>query len=188
MGDGLSAQHCKNRWNIYLKHWQKGLKSANWQPDEVPHPTTVLTYTQSLTFLLPCIQVKRLLELAPQHSTQKGTDWTAIGNELGRAPMDCLSKYRLIQYSKMNKGHFSAEEDALIRQRVEEWGDKGDGLWVALEEEMDRPGNYIRARWLILHDTNTTFWTDEMVCISVIAYYEVHIWIINYDTLILCGT
>ena len=45
MGDGLSAQHCKNRWNIYLKHWQKGLKSANWQPNEVPHPTAVLTYT-----------------------------------------------------------------------------------------------------------------------------------------------
>ena len=29
VGDGRSAQHCSNRWNIYLKHWQKGLKSVN---------------------------------------------------------------------------------------------------------------------------------------------------------------
>ena len=78
--------------------------------------------------------------------------------------MDCTNKYNNKQYSKMDQGHFTAE-DALIRQRVEEWGDKGDGLWVALEKEMDRAGKNIRARWLILHDTKTTFWTDEMVCI-----------------------
>ena len=46
----------------------------------------------------------------------------------------------------MKLGHFTAEEDALIQQRVKEWGDKGNGLWVALENEMGRPYASIRHR------------------------------------------
>ena len=91
--------------------------------------------------------MKRLLELVSQHRTDKGTCWKAIGEELGIVPKDCRSKYKLIQYSDMKLGPFTAEEDALIRQRVEEWGDKGNGLWVALEKEMDRSGKNIRHRW-----------------------------------------
>ena len=117
-----------------------------------------------------------MLELVSQHSTQKGTDWTVIGKELGRAPMNCKSEYRSIQYSKMDQGPFTAEEDVLICQRKEEWGDKGDGLWVALEKEMDRPGGSISKRWLILHDANNTMWTDEMVCtIYYIHYMHVYL-------------
>ena len=100
-----------------------------------------------------------MLELVPQHlipsywstqyqvMTQEHTDWKAIGMELGRAPKDCNLKYNLIHYRQMKKGHFTAEEDALICQRVKEWGDKGKGLWVALEKEMDRPGSNISKRW-----------------------------------------
>ena len=75
------------------------------------------------------------------------TDWKAIGEELGRVPQDCSSKYNLIQSGQMKKGPFTAEEDALIRQRVEKWGDKGIGLWVALEKEMGRAGKHINKRW-----------------------------------------
>ena len=100
-----------------------------------------------------------MLELVPQHvipphwspqqkvMTMEHTDWKAVGMELGRAPKDCTNKYKLIQHSQMKKGPFTAEEDALIRQRVEEWGDKGNGLWVALEKEMGRPDSSIRSRW-----------------------------------------
>ena len=89
-----------------------------------------------------------MLELVPQHRTDKGTDWKAIGEELGIVPKDCSSKYRTIQYSDMRQGNFTAEEDALICQRKEEWGDQGIGLWVALEKEMGRPDSIIRKRWL----------------------------------------
>ena len=75
------------------------------------------------------------------------TDWKAIGEELGRVPQDCSSKYNLIQSGQMKKGPFTAEEDALICQRVKEWGDKGKGLWVALEKELNRMANSIRQRW-----------------------------------------
>ena len=96
------------------------------------------------------------------------TDWTAIGEELGRVPHDCNTKYRHMQESQMKQGPFTAEEDALIRQRVEEWGDKGKGLWVALEKEMGRVGSRINKRSLILHNCNNMHWTDDMVCIVYI--------------------
>ena len=100
-----------------------------------------------------------MLELVPQHlipsywstqykvMTQERTDWKAIGKQLGRVPKDCNAKFNNIQSSKLKKGPFTAEEDALICQRKEEWGDKGNGLWVALEKEMDRPGKLISERW-----------------------------------------
>ena len=54
MGDGLSAQQCSNRWNIYLKHRQKGLSSGNWQANEVvPHPHCY--YFNLYRHLLHCI-------------------------------------------------------------------------------------------------------------------------------------
>ena len=100
-----------------------------------------------------------MLELVRQHvipsywsdrlntMTQQYTDWKAIGIELGRAPKDCNLKYKSIHYGQMKKGPFTAEEDALICQRVEEWGDNGKGLWVKLEKEMGRLGINIRQRW-----------------------------------------
>ena len=100
-----------------------------------------------------------MLELVPQHlipsywsthlkaMTLERNDWKTIGKKLNRAPGDCGSKYNLIKQREMKKGHFTAEEDALICKRVEEWGDKGNGLWVALEKEMDRPGKLISERW-----------------------------------------
>ena len=80
------------------------------------------------------------MELVPQHvipshwstrlkvMTAVQTNWRAIGEELGRVPQDCRNKYKLIRESKLKKGPFTVEEDALICQRVEEWGDKGNGL------------------------------------------------------------
>ena len=100
-----------------------------------------------------------MLEVVPQHlissywsdqykvMTQDRTDWKAIGRELGRSALNCKSKYKLIQYSHKKQGRFTAEEDALICQRVKEWGDKGKGLWVALEKEMGRADVQISKRW-----------------------------------------
>ena len=99
------------------------------------------------------------MELVPQHviawdwNTQfkvmkmERTDWRAIGKELNRAPKDCRSTYSSVLLSRREKGPFTAEEDALISQRVGEWGDKGNGLWVALEKEMDRPAGQVKQRW-----------------------------------------
>ena len=79
--------------------------------------------------------------------TQERIDWKAIGQVLGRVPQDCVHKWNSIQQSKMKKGPFTAEEDALIRQRVAEWGDKGNGLWISLQEEMGRSDKNIINRW-----------------------------------------
>jgi len=79
--------------------------------------------------------------------TQERIDWMAIGQELGRVHGDCAHKWDSILASKMKKGPFTPVEDALIRQRVLEWGDKGQGLWASLQEEMGRHANSINQRW-----------------------------------------
>ena len=81
--------------------------------------------------------------------TKESIDWKAIGEELKRVPIDCQHKWKSILASQLKKGPFTAEEDALIRQRVAEWRDqgKGKGLWVSLEKEMGRSGKNIRDRW-----------------------------------------
>jgi hypothetical protein len=85
--------------------------------------------------ILACMQAARLEELA-------------IAQALGRVPKDCKDKHNLLLASRMKQGPFRAEEDKLIRRRVQEWGDRGRGLWVALQEEMGRPLARIRRRWL----------------------------------------
>lgn len=116
----------------------------------------IITYTSKSHLLR---QLAALPGLVEQHTikpywslqlkvmTQERIDWSAISQELGRVPSDCYVKWRSVLQSKMKKGPFSAEEDALIRQRVAEWGDKGKGLWISLQEEMGRPGDKIGQRW-----------------------------------------
>ena len=116
--------------------------------------------------------------------TQERTDWKAIGSKLGRVPNDCYNKYKSIQESQMKKGPFTAEEDALIRQRVEEWGDKGIGLWVALEKEMGRAAKQINKRWLIQRDINKMLWTDEMVYTYVLILSLFKIYTLLLTTII----
>ena len=137
-----------------------------------------------------------MLELVPQHvipshwctrrkaMTKEHISWMAIGRELGRVPHDCYAKHKSIVERQMKKGHFTAEEDALIRQRVEEWGDKGIGLWVALEKEMGRAAKQINKRWLIQRDLNNTLWTDEMVYTYVLILSLFKIYTLLLTTII----
>ena len=75
--------------------------------------------------------------------------WTKLGKELNVMPRECQDKWRDIRQQKMKKGHFSAAEDALLLQRVKEWGDPKarKGLWVALVKELNRPADSLVQRW-----------------------------------------
>ena len=42
---------------------------------------------------------------------------------------------------------FTQEEDEIIKKRVLEWGDKGSGLWVSIQKELNRPASNIIYRW-----------------------------------------
>lgn len=106
-----------------------------------------------------CPQERQLEELVPQHvikphwnklqnaMTQERTDWAAIGKVLNRISANCKAKWNRMQASKLKKGTFTSEENALIRQRVAQWGDKGQGLWTSLQQEMGRPASVIRSVW-----------------------------------------
>lgn len=79
--------------------------------------------------------------------TQERIDWIVIGKLLSRIPLVCSNKWNSLLTRNMRKGRYTAEEDALIRQRVEEWGDKRNGLWASLEKEMGRSGLAITRHW-----------------------------------------
>ena len=103
--------------------------------------------------------MKFLEQLVPQHvikphwsnrlnaETREFIDWQAIGKQIKRVPNECSNKWIDVQASRLKQGRFSAEEDALIRQRVAAWGDKGNGLWVSLQQELGRAASVIQARW-----------------------------------------
>lgn len=103
--------------------------------------------------------METLLQLVPKHlikshwsdelnvMTRERIDWIAIADKLNRIPKDCKRRWLKHKYSKLNRGPFTAEEDELILQRVAEWGNKGNGLWVGLMQEMGRPPVCISCRW-----------------------------------------
>ena len=76
------------------------------------------------------------------------TNWQEVSKLMNRTAKDCWQKWNSMQASRMKKGPFTAEEDAIIIQRVTEWGDKGKGLWVSLDKELGRPNYNIRQRWI----------------------------------------
>jgi len=63
---------------------------------------------------------------------------------------------------------FTPEEDEIIKKRITDWADKGTGLWVALQDELNRSAATIRYRWTFkLNKHNQTYktsdWTEEEV-------------------------
>src|SRR2546430_258626 len=83
-----------------------------------------------------------LLPTEERHKTDghKGaTNWILISKELNRGYLDCQWKSESLCLATLKKGPFTSEEDAIIVKRVEEWGDRGKGLWKVLESEMRRP-------------------------------------------------
>lgn len=83
--------------------------------------------------------------------TQQRVDWTAIGKELNRVPRECCDKWQPIALAKRTNT-FTPQDDALILRREKEWGDRGAGLWAALEKEMKRPERNIRRRWKEIYE------------------------------------
>lgn len=82
--------------------------------------------------------------------TNEQIRWTAVAKELNRSTVDCRAQWQ----KKLKKGNFTGEEDALIKQRVAEWGDKGKGLWSSLQMEFDRPAAAIKYRWYVKLNTD----------------------------------
>ena len=61
-------------------------------------------------------------------------------------------------------GPFSRDEDIMIGGRVMQWGDKGPGLWEALEEEMGREKSSLKARFHYLAVRKFALdWNQELV-------------------------
>lgn len=102
--------------------------------------------------------------------TKQFIDWKTISGELNRVPARVKAKWRygmvpgvgetqnttdihsaIVTHSTREKRRlphatFGRSEDALIVQREVEWGDRGPGLWAALEKEIGRSSRDIHRR------------------------------------------
>jgi len=73
-----------------------------------------------------------------------------------------------IYVGETKKAPFSRQEDILICGRVLEWGDKGPGLWEALQVEMGREPSSLEPRWKYLAGQRIFLdveWNEELVSI-----------------------
>lgn len=98
--------------------------------------------------------------------TKEYIDWKAIGSLLDRPPVDCANKWRGVQANKLKTGPYTTEEDALILNRVAEWGDQRSGLWTSLEKEMGRSARNLLSRhaWLSKYKQGESWcWSVELV-------------------------
>jgi hypothetical protein len=87
--------------------------------------------------------VLRATEEAQKSS--KKMSWRPISDVLERSELDCRTMWRSIQARSMKRGPWTAEEGALVFQRVREWGDRGNGLWTSLSQEMGRSAGSVQS-------------------------------------------
>jgi len=137
VGCGVDNAQCRNRW---YKHTNPSIQECNtgpWQDEEV-----------EMLAQMVAVHINDPSNTSHGRSRRRESiNWTTISKALNRPYKDCQHKWRSVQAKGMQKGPYRPEEDAVIRQRVTEWGDKGQGLWVGLEKELGRAADTVRKRW-----------------------------------------
>jgi len=138
IGHGVTERKCAKRWTNILEPQQRGLKkSEDWTEAEVQKLFRLVS--QHTT---PPVWLKN-----QQRLSEERIDWVKISQQMGRVVTACRAKWITHRQRNMKGGPFTPAEDALIQQRVAEWGDKGKGLWVSLEKEMNRSVGALSKRW-----------------------------------------
>eukprot|EP01034_Spumella_vulgaris_P024928 gene24928-31324_t len=133
VGYGVTKEQCKIRW-FAINPEYSDRKKGQWTEEDIE-------------------TLKMLAQEEVDNPTgmfQKGVrtmNWMKISKEMNRMNTQCKRKWLLLQSYNMKKGPFTSDEDALITQRVMEWGDKGNGLWKSIEKEIGRTDSTIRQRW-----------------------------------------
>ncbi len=91
-------------------------------------------------------------KLVPKFTIIKGKsvviNWKDLSVKMNRRAVDCKGRWMRVVEEDMKHGALTAAEDEIIRQRVKEWGNKGQGLWVAMSRELNRPKNTLSNRWI----------------------------------------
>ncbi len=103
------------------------------------------------------LQVSQLIVLVAKdvRHANGSLNWMIIGKALNRTPLGCRTKHdQIVINSSLKHGFFTEAEDAVIVQRVKEWGERRRGLWKSLEVEMNRPASYISSRYITIRSSS----------------------------------
>jgi len=105
IGYDVTSVQCQKRWQSQLEPLKQGRRrGGDWTNAEV-WSIDCFRRSSTLLFLFPPLQVVRLVELVPKHTTQPywserlnamtkpHVSWQTIGKQLGRIPRDCHQKW-----------------------------------------------------------------------------------------------
>lgn len=106
------------------------------------------------------VEDRRLRELIEKH---KGHDWVSVARELNtnRTPLQCLMRYQRSHNPALIAGKWTAEEDVVLKQRVEEFGESN---WTMVASKVKkRTDQQCLHRWLKTVDPAITHgsWSKE---------------------------
>jgi hypothetical protein len=104
------------------------------------------------------LQIDQLIKLVETNTkndvgfTQSGRtkcliNWVKISDSLNRNYRDCQHKWATISKQSLKSGSFTDTESDYIVRRVHEWGDKGPGIWITLEQEIGRKARSIQDKY-----------------------------------------
>lgn len=74
-------------------------------------------------------------------------NWHIISQQTGREKNVCANKHKSVMRRQLKKTEFTEEEDAIIAQRLKEWGGSGHGMWAAIARELGRDGVLTQVYW-----------------------------------------
>ncbi len=140
VGCDKNPSQCHKRYTWYVNPALADRNKDPWTDEEVRRASLrgecIVLIVQ---FVTRSVQVSVLRSLVEHHGLKQtgrglkeSINWTLISRELNRDYYDCKNKHKLLLSADMKKGPFTAEEDAIIADRVIAWGNRGNGLWVAI--------------------------------------------------------
>ncbi len=138
--DGRSKQQCQHRWEVTFN---SKFKRGSWTAEED----------------------MRLRELVAEYPADRSIPWVKVAERLsGRSNQQCLKRWVGTLNPKYNKGPWTEEEDAKLREIVEKYGINEKISWVKVAKEVDgRSDDQCRNRWEL--SLNPAFkrgpWTEE---------------------------
>lgn len=102
--------------------------------------------------ILTVTQTELLKVLVEKHRNVKNgsetsTNWVAVAKETGRCYKECRNRWKVLSAPTGKKGPFTEAEDQLIIKGVREWPVKKQGIWTALQKQLNRRAKSICRRW-----------------------------------------
>lgn len=91
-------------------------------------------------------QLKELITEQTHGDINHPIRYAHIARQLQRPAKECYQQWRKMKIHSFKHSPYTQEEENLIARRIQEWGDRGHGLWRRLEKELNRSRDALRLK------------------------------------------